>query len=144
MFFPPERTIIDGNYTSYQYGKVCAAEINLDAVAAVSPNQSLVVRVKTEGYDYFEVDLKTQTPIAAERGTMAALVRGIATRIHQLGHNVTGFDAYITSNVLPGEKPLSLVDFEILIGTIINNLDSCGLNAVEIVQVGQYVENMFF
>ena len=42
------------------------------------PNNSGVIRVKSEGYDYFEIDLSELSPVTAERGTTAALVRGVA------------------------------------------------------------------
>jgi len=143
-FSAPGRTEIGGNHTDHQHGKVLAAAINLDTRAAVSRNKEGLIRVKSEGYDYFEVNLDRLEPIAAERGTTAALVRGVASRIKHLGHKVTGFDAYITSTVLPGSGLSSSAAFEVLIGTIINNLDNCDLTPMEIAQIGQYAENVFF
>ena len=144
FFSAPGRTEIGGNHTDHQHGKVLAAAINLDTKAAVSRNKDGVIRVKSEGFDYFEINLDCLEPIESEKGTTRALVRGIAARITQLGHTVTGFDAYITSSVLPGSGLSSSAAFEVLIGTIINELDNCGLTAVEIAQIGQYAENVFF
>ena len=144
IFSAPGRTEIGGNHTDHQHGKVLAAAVNLDTKAAVSPNKDGIIRVKSEGYDYFEIDLSHLEPVAAEKGTTGALVRGVAARISQLGHTVTGFDAYIVSTVLPGSGLSSSAAFEVLIGTIINVLDNCGLTPVEIAQIGQYAENVFF
>lgn len=143
-FSAPGRTEIGGNHTDHQHGKVLAAAIDLNTKAAVSPNKNGFIRIKSEGFDYFEIDLNCLEPIAAERGTTGALVRGIAARIAQLGHVVTGFDAYVVSTVLPGSGLSSSAAFEVLIGTIINTLDNCGLTPVEIAQIGQYAENVFF
>ena len=143
-FSAPGRTEIGGNHTDHQHGKVLAAAVDLDTRAVVSQNEDGVIRVKSKGYDYFEVDLAALVPIEAEKGTTASMVRGVAARIHQLGHTVTGFDAYIESTVLPGSGLSSSAAFEVLIGTIINDLDRCGLSPVEIAQVGQYAENVFF
>ena len=144
VYSAPGRTEIGGNHTDHQHGKVLAAAVDLVTEAAVSRNADGVIRVKSEGYDYFEVDLKYLEPVSAERNTAAALVRGVASRIAALGHEVAGFDAYVVSSVLPGSGLSSSAAFEVLIGTIINDLGGCGLSPVEIAQIGQYAENVFF
>lgn len=143
-FSAPGRTEIGGNHTDHQHGKILAAAINLDTKAAVCKNQNNVIRIKSEGYDYFEVDLKHLELSTEEYGTTAALAKGVAAGIAQLGHCITGFDAYIASTVLPGSGLSSSAAFEVLIGTIINELDHCGLTPIEIAKVGQYAENVYF
>ena len=143
-FSAPGRTEIGGNHTDHQHGKILAAAINLDTKAAVCKNQNNVIRIKSEGYDYFEVDLKHLELSTEEYGTTAALAKGVAAGIAQLGHCITGFDAYIASTVLPGSGLSSSAAFEVLIGTIINEIDHCGLTPIEIAKVGQYAENVYF
>ena len=79
-----------------------------------------------------------------EQGSTAALVRGVAAGIAQRGNRLCGFDAYISSRVLPGSGLSSSAAFEVLIGTIINHLSGCGMDPVEIAQIGQYAENVYF
>ena len=58
---------------------------------------------------------------------------------------VKGFDAYCESTVLPGSGLSSSAAYEVLIGTILNGLFfDKKLSAIEIAQVGQYAENVFF
>ena len=57
---------------------------------------------------------------------------------------VGGFDAYVSSDVLPGSGLSSSASFEVLIGTVINDLGEFGLTPVEIARIGQYAENVFF
>ncbi len=144
VFSAPGRTEIGGNHTDHQHGKVLAASVELETRAAVAPNSEGRIRIKSEGYEYFEVELSALEPVAEEHGTSLSLVRGIAARIRQLGHRVTGFDAYVASTVLPGSGLSSSAAFEVLMGTIINELDNCGLTPVEIAQIGQYAENVYF
>ena len=144
FFSAPGRTEIGGNHTDHQHGKVLAAAINLDTAAAAARNGGRTIRIRSEGYPFFEVELDRLTPVEGEKGTTAALVRGVAARITQLGHDVPGFDAYITSSVLLGSGLSSSAAFEVLIGTVINGLGACGLAPVEIAQIGQYAENVFF
>lgn len=144
IYSAPGRTEIGGNHTDHQHGKVLAAAIDLVTYAAVSQNRDGLIRIYSEGYDYFEVNLNNLNPITEETGSTKALVRGVAAKISQLGHTVTGFDAYVSSDVLPGSGLSSSAAFEVLIGTIINDMDHCGLTPVEIAQIGQYAENVFF
>ena len=53
LYSAPGRTEICGNHTDHQHGKVLAAAVELLSRAAVLPNSSGVIRVKSEGYDYF-------------------------------------------------------------------------------------------
>lgn len=46
----PGRTEIAGNHTDHNGGRVLAAAVNLDTVAAVSPNETNVVTLYSEGY----------------------------------------------------------------------------------------------
>ena len=55
------------------------------------------------------------------------------------------FDAKIESSVLPGSGLSSSAAFEVLIGTILNVLFfNRKLNSIEIAQIGQYAENVYF
>ena len=144
-FSAPGRTEIGGNHTDHQRGRVLAAAVNLDTVAAVCPNGTDVIRIQSKGYPLCEVNVKELEPVASEINTTPSLVRGIAARFTELGCKVEGFDAYCESTVLPGSGLSSSAAVEVLIGTIINGLFFEGkVSAPEIAQIGQYAENVFF
>ena len=111
-FSAPGRTEIGGNHTDHQRGRVLAAAVNLEAVAAVRSNGTNVVRILSEGYPMCQVDLSDLIPKADEINTTMALIRGVAARFTQLGCKVEGFDAYITSTVLPGSGLSSSAAYE--------------------------------
>ena len=144
-FSAPGRTEIGGNHTDHQRGRVLAAAVNLDAVAAVRVNGTGIVRVQSEGYPMCQVDLSDLIPKAEEVNTTMSLIRGVAARFTQLGCKVEGFDAYITSTVLPGSGLSSSAAYEVLIGTIVNHLFFGGkVSQPEIAKIGQYAENVYF
>ena len=144
-FSAPGRTEIGGNHTDHQRGRVLAAAVNLDTIAAVKPNGTNIIRILSEGYPMCTVDLGILDPIDSECNTTPALVRGVAARFCQLGFHVEGFDAYCQSTVLPGSGLSSSAAFEVLIGTIIYCLYTDGrVSPPEIAQIGQYAENVFF
>ena len=144
-FSAPGRTEIGGNHTDHQRGRVLAAAVNLDTVAAVRVNGTDVIRIQSKGYPLCEVDIRELNPVASEINTTPALIRGVAARFTQLGCKVSGFDAYVESTVLPGSGLSSSAAYEVLIGTIINHLffDS-KVSQPEIAMIGQYAENVFF
>ena len=144
-FSAPGRTEIGGNHTDHQRGRVLAAAVNLDTLAAVRLNGTGTIRILSEGYPMSVVELSSLEPKPEEVNTTPALIRGVAARFSQLGCRVEGFDAYCVSTVLPGSGLSSSAAYEVLIGTIVNHLffDS-RVSQAEVAQIGQYAENVFF
>jgi galactokinase len=61
------------------------------------------------------------------------------------GAQLRGFDARVRSNVLPGSGLSSSAAFEVLMGTILNELFfESSLSPAEVAQIGQYAENVYF
>ena len=144
-FSAPGRTEIGGNHTDHQRGRVLAGAVNLDTLAAVRPNGTSMIRILSEGYPQCQVDVTDLIPKAEEINSTMALIRGVAARFVQLGCRVEGFDAYVTSTVLPGSGLSSSAAYEVLIGTIINHLFFDGkISQPEIAMIGQYAENVYF
>ena len=144
-FSAPGRTEISGNHTDHQCGCVLAAAVNLETVADVQLNNSNTIRVRSEGYPVVEVNLDNLNVIEHEKNTTAALIRGVAAAFVQRGAVLQGFDADVRSTVLPGSGLSSSAAFEVLMGTILNHLFfDQKLSDVEIAQIGQYAENVYF
>jgi len=146
LFSAPGRTEIGGNHTDHNAGRVLAATINLDSIAAVTETRSKTVKIYSEGYtDPFKVVLDDLKPKREEEGTTAALMRGISARFKELGYNIGGFNACISSNVMVGSGLSSSASIEVLIGTIMNELYNKGKVSEETVAIiGQYAENNYF
>ena len=145
IFSAPGRTEICGNHTDHQHGAVLAAAVNLETVADVTLNGTDLIRVASEGYAPVEIDLKDLSIHEEEKNSTAAIIRGVAAVFAKKGATLQGFDAKVRSTVLPGSGLSSSAAFEVLIGTILNNLfydNKC--SAVEIAQIGQYAENVYF
>ncbi len=145
IFSAPGRTEIGGNHTDHQRGKVLAGSVNLDIIAVASPNEDNVIRVQSEGFRTIAIDLADFSIHEDETDHAEAIVRGVAARFAQLGCTVGGFDTYTTSTVLKGSGLSSSAAFEVLLGNIINTMYFEGkCDAVQIAQVGQYAENVYY
>lgn len=147
LFSAPGRTEIGGNHTDHQRGCVLAAAVDLDILAAAAGNGSGVIRVLSQGYPMTEVALSELTPREDEVNTSAALIRGVAARMSELGCDLAGkgLDVYMTSTVPKGSGLSSSAAYEVLMGTMLNELFWEGrCTPVELAQIGQYAENVFF
>ena len=147
LFSAPGRTELGGNHTDHQRGCVLAAAVDLDILAAATVTDSGVIRVLSQGYPMTEVSLRELTPQEGEKNTSAALIRGVASRMQELGCALRGrgLDVYMTSTVPKGSGLSSSAAYEVLMGTMLNELlweRHC--TPVELAQIGQYAENVFF
>ena len=141
----PGRTEICGNHTDHNHGKVLAAAVNLDALAAVSPRQDMLVSIYSEGHPPVNVNLEELAYAEAEKGTSTALVRGIAFWLVEHGFSLGGFDAVTTNAVFSGSGLSSSAAFEVLVCAIFSALyNDDAVDAVQRAQCAQYAENAYF
>ncbi len=147
MISAPGRTEVAGNHTDHNRGKVLAAAINLDTLAAVSTRDDAIVNIHSEGYPAISLSIAPEelAPCKDEEGTTAALVRGVAHGMHREGLRIGGFDAVITSNVRSGSGLSSSAAFEVLICAIFDQLYAGNrLDAKQRAIISQYAENVYF
>jgi len=145
MISAPGRTEITGNHTDHNNGCVLAAAITLDTVAAVTPRYDMKVRIHSEGFPSIELELDDLSVHEDEKSTSAALVRGVAAKMAELGYKVGGFDAAITTDVASGSGLSSSAAYEVLICAILDALyNGFTVDATLRAQIAQYAENVYF
>ena len=142
----PGRTEILGNHTDHNHGRVLAASVTLDTLAAVAQNGTNTVNLYSEGFaDPFCVSLDQLAPVKAEEGTTASLIRGVAAFLKEEGVPVAGFDAEVTSTVFRGSGLSSSAAFEVLLCAIFDALfGGWRLEAKHRAALSQKVENRYF
>ncbi len=145
MISAPGRAEIGGNHTDHNRGKVLAAAVNLDTLAAVTPRDDGVVNIHSEGYDPMSISLDDLSVRKDEKGTTAALVRGVAAKLREDGRPVGGFDAVVTSTVRGGSGLSSSAAFEVMVCAIFDELyGGNALSAKRRAQISQHAENVYF
>ncbi len=145
FFSAPGRTEICGNHTDHNRGRVVAAAVNLDVIAAVKPQSDGVITIKSEGFPIDTVDTRNLDVHESEKNTSASLIRGVCMGLKDRGYKVGGFTAYTQSNVLKGSGLSSSAAFEVLIVTILSHLYNDGaVSDIEAAQIAQYAENVYF
>lgn len=141
----PGRTEIGGNHTDHNRGRVLAAAVNLDTLSAVSARDDMQVHVYSDGYAPLVLDLSQLDVAEAEKGTTAALIRGVAARMQALGYRIGGFNAAVTSSVASGSGLSSSAAFEVMTCAILDQLyNGFTIDFVTRAKIAQYAENVYF
>ncbi len=145
LFSTAGRSELGGNHTDHNLGRVLAATINLDTIAAVSPRSDNRVVLISEGYPSVEIDLAHLQMVEEEKNTTEALLRGIAFSFKERGIAIGGWQANTTSRVLKGSGLSSSAAIEVLCATIFNHLfNEDKLSPIELAIIGQFSENHYF
>ena len=145
IFSAPGRSEIGGNHTDHQHGEVLAASVNLDSIAVAAKTYDRQIIISSSGYEELVIPLDKIRYEKTEEGTTLALVKGVLSKMMEMGYKVGGFKAYVTSDVLIGAGLSSSAAYETLIGTIISGLyNDMSVSAIDIAIIGQYAENVFF
>ena len=144
LFSSPGRSEIGGNHTDHNHGKVLAASINLDCIAAAAKCDGDLVTVVSEGYPEITVSIKDLEPDGETMGTRA-LLRGILAGFRQRGYQAGGFVAYVTSTVISAAGVSSSAAFEMLICSMVDYFYNEGrVGVVNYAHIGKYAENLFW
>ena len=144
-FFAGKPVVLSGNCADFQGG--CALGFNAEQGirAFAKPNGSDFVKIESEDFGNFEIEIGDTEPKAEEAETPAALVRGIMNCFIESGNIFGGFDAKISSEI-PSEAVLSSFPaFEILIGKIISGLFfENSVPPTRLAQFGSAAENDYY
>ena len=145
FFSAPGRTEIGGNHTDHNNGKVLAAAVNIDTIACASKRSDDRIVVESEGYPQISVDLDDLTVQAKEFGTTRSIIRGTAALLKEMGMQIGGFDAAVTSSVLRGSGLSSSAAFEVLMIAILDGLyNQFEIDPIKRARIAQKVENIYF
>lgn len=142
----PGRTEVIGNHTDHNRGRVLAAAVDMDTVAAVARRNDMRVELYSDGYSRpFRVSLQSLESVPGERETTLSLIRGVAARMKELGYAIGGFSACVNSTVLKGSGLSSSAAFEVLLVAIFDALYNGWVVDPKLsAQIAQYAENNFF
>ncbi len=145
FFSAPGRTEVGGNHTDHNHGKVLAAAVNLDTVAAAAKRDDTRAIEKSKGHKCVDIDISDLSVHEDEYGRSDGLIRGMCAGFKERGYNIGGFNAASMTKVLSGSGLSSSAAYEVLIGTILNHLYNDGkVSDVEIAKISQYAENKYF
>lgn len=145
FFSAPGRTEIIGNHTDHNGGKILAASITMDSIAAAAANGTDTIEIVSEGYAepiVFNINEVENVPTC--HGSLS-LVAGMVRALLERKYCVKGFNATVSSEVIPSAGVSSSASFEMLIIQIIDHLfNGDSINRADYAYVGQYAENVYW
>lgn len=145
FFTSPGRTEIIGNHTDHNGGKVLAASISMDTIGAACPNGTDLVRITSHGYPNEIVIPLSQLRRSYDHADTEGLVAGLLEGVRHLGFQVCGFDACVSTNVIPAAGVSSSASFEMLVCAMINCFFNDGrMTCTDYAKIGRYAENTYW
>ena len=144
-FFVPGRTELAGNHTDHQNGRVLAGAIDLGLRAKVSAVPGGVISVRAAGQEPFELRTNQLAVRPLEFGTPRAMTRGVLAAFADMGLQIGGFDATVTSTLPVGAGLSSSAAFAVLIARILSRLyNQDQVDPVVLAKAAHAAENKHF
>lgn len=144
-FSTPGTTEICGNHTEQNRGKVFAASVDLDIIAAAEPTDDGFVTIKSEGLPEDKIDLNDLAVKEDDKNCSSGMIRGVLDDFKRNGNKIGGFRAYTTSTLFRGSGLGSAAAFGVLTGIILSNLYNEGqIRPVTLAISSKYAEENYF
>ena len=141
----PARSEIAGNHTDHEGGHVVAGALDVAIEGVAALNGTTSVRVASEGYEPFEIDLSDVSPRPEEQVSTAGLVRGMAAELAATGREVAGFDLVMKSDIPGGSGLSSSAALELAVGRVMETLwPGDPVTPTAMAQSAQRAENIYF
>lgn len=145
-YFSPGRVNLIGEHIDYSGGHVFPCAITKGTMALVGLRDDKEVHAYSENF----ADLGTKVFNIDDDLTYddddewVNFVKGVVHFIKKAGHEVTqGFDLLIYGDIPNGAGLSSSASLELLIGVIVDDLDQLNISRLDLVKIGQQVENHF-
>ena len=142
----PGRVNLIGEHTDYNAGLCLPIALPHRTFIALKPREDTKVRVVSDVAPDKVAEADLDGLKARGVDGWSAYPTGVAWALREAGFDkVKGFDAAFVSCVPLGSGLSSSAAYEVLIGTMLNELFWAGhCTPVELAQIGQYAENVFF
>lgn len=144
-FFSPGRINLIGEHTDYNGGYVFPAAITYGTYGLTRQRKDRTIRLYSLNFEEvgmieFSLDELTYEP----SHLWANYPKGVLRYISEHGHELpNGLDILIYGNIPNGAGLSSSASLEILIGVMVNEVFQLGIDRVQLVKIGQKVENQF-
>lgn len=147
VYFSPGRINIIGEYTDFNGGNVFPCAISLGTYGVYAPRTDNQIRLysvnmKSDDIESFEIgDLKPETEAKSK---WINYFKGMVVQLLQHGFKFDhGFDLLVHGNLPYGAGLSSSASIELLMGYILKHEYNLDIEQIELVKLGQKVENDF-
>lgn len=143
-FFAPGRINLIGEHTDYNGGHVFPCAITFGTYGLVRKREDDLIRVYSLNFDQVGVvTFAVSDDMYETSHDWANYVKGVVTLLRQDGHLIGGFDFLLAGNIPNGAGLSSSASLELVTAFMLNEVNSLGLERLDLVRLGQRVENTF-
>ncbi len=143
-FFAPGRINLIGEHTDYNGGHVFPCAITFGTYGLVRKREDDLIRVYSLNFDQVGVVTFAVSDDTYETShDWANYVKGVVTLLRQDGHLIGGFDFLLAGNIPNGAGLSSSASLELVTAFMLNEVNGLGLERLDLVRLGQRVENTF-
>ncbi|WP_351233487.1 galactokinase [Streptomyces sp. NPDC002133] len=139
----PGRVNLIGEYTDFNDGFVMPLALPHRAVAAVARRTDGVLRVHSADMDQGVVELVVEDLAPGSDSGWAAYPAGVVWALREAGHQVTGADVQIASDVPTGAGLSSSAALEVVTALALNEMYGLGIEPDRLAVLAQRAENAF-
>ncbi|WP_214891036.1 galactokinase [Exiguobacterium sp. s142] len=144
IFFAPGRINLIGEHTDYNGGHVFPCAITFGTYGLVRKREDGIIRVYSLNFEDVGVVTFPVTDGTYDAGhDWANYVKGVVALLRQDGHDIGGFDFFLAGNIPNGAGLSSSASLELVTALMINDVYGLGLERIDLVHLGQRVENDF-
>lgn len=143
-FFAPGRINLIGEHTDYNGGHVFPCAITFGTYGLVRKREDDLIRVYSLNFDQVGVVTFAVSDDTYETShDWANYVKGVVALLRQDGHLIGGFDFLLAGNIPNGAGLSSSASLELVTAFMLNEVNGLGLERLDLVRLGQRVENTF-
>ncbi|MFT4414380.1 galactokinase [Fredinandcohnia humi] len=145
LFFSPGRINLIGEHTDYNGGHVFPCAITYGTYGVVRKREDRLVRLYSMNFpDAGIIEFSLDELDYVKEHTWANFPKGMIRFIKETGSEIgNGLDILVYGNIPNGAGLSSSASIEMLIGVILNEVFELTIDRVELVKLGQKVENQF-
>ncbi|MGW9103399.1 galactokinase [Priestia megaterium] len=145
LFFAPGRINLIGEHTDYNGGHVFPCAITYGTYALVSKRKDNAIRLYSENFpEEGLIEFNLNNLQYDTKHSWANYAKGMINYLKQAGYKIeNGLDILIHGNIPNGAGLSSSASIELVIGIALEKLFNLDIERIEIVKIGQQVENNF-
>lgn len=145
VYFSPGRVNLIGEHTDYNGGHVLPASITQGTIGLVRLREDHQVNCYSENFtDQGVISFDLNSLVFDKQDNWANYVKGVIKYVQEAGHTVDkGFDLLVYGNIPNGAGLSSSASLELLIGVLLEGEFNLDLTRLDLVKIGQQVENQF-
>ncbi len=146
IYFSPGRINLIGEHIDYSGGYVLPCAITQGTLGLVSPRMDSKIYVYSVNFPeegVLSFDIKDDLQYKSEEGWLN-FVKGEVLFIQNNGHDIQrGFNLLVYGDIPNGAGLSSSASIELLLGIIIDDVNNLNIPRLDLIKIGQQVENKF-